>query len=147
MIQALQKDGLYDRSLIVVHGDHGICVPDGLAGIGENIPDCIGNANPLLLIKPLDSRGALRASNRAAALTDIPATIVSYLGLDVAFEGERLLRETDSAERERTYYIFEPDRVNAWKRDRVETIHKYTVRGDVHDARAWSYEVSAAPAR
>ena len=146
MIQAVRTETFYDRSLIVVHGDHGICVPDGRPAPGENTPDCIGNANPLLLIKPFDSRGALRESNRATALTDIPATIASYLGVDAAFEGERLLPGTDSGERERAYYTFEPDRVRAWRLDRVETIHKYTVRGDVHDPRAWRHEVFTGPA-
>jgi hypothetical protein len=142
MIDGLRELSIYDRTLILVHGDHGVCLPDGLPAVGPASPPCIGNAHPMLLIKPIGSRGALRDSSHAATLTDLPTTVLHALGVESPFAGVPLFTDAQPADRERHFFVFEPDRVRARRQDRVDAIQRYTVIGDVRDAAAWSREVT-----
>ena len=78
-----------DEILLVVTADHG---GGGVAPNDHDAPHPVNDAIPLILAGPAIRRGA--RSNRAAALLDIPPTILHALGVPIppAYEG-RVLAE------------------------------------------------------
>lgn len=137
-INKLKEENVYDNSLIVIMGDHGV----GYYGsekansldlssqeninITDNfVPKLIKErANPALLIKPFKARGGLKLDSKRAHLIDLSTTVLSTQGLKSCSSlGINLLDPTvDTSKRVRINNFF-PD--------------IYTVDGDVRDWTSW----------
>jgi hypothetical protein len=132
---------LYDSTMILIHGDHGICLGDGLPTTGDMIPTCVGNAHPLLLIKPQRSRGALRIDNTPTSLLDIASTILSENSIEHSLSGVPIGSSQGERDRVRHYYTFTPDRSTAFTRGRIDSTEVYSVKGAIFNRDAWSKRV------
>lgn len=129
LIAKLKNLGLYDSSVILMHGDHGA----GFSrGNDESAPGIrTSRVSALLLFKPLGSRGQLQSSQMQSSLADIPATLMGHLNIDYPYPGESLLLSDPSSIRDRRV-VFVTDRST-----HDPTIHKWVVHGSVFDSTSW----------
>ncbi len=140
LLEDMKSSKVFGNSLILIHGDHGICQSQGLPNGGagnENFPKCIGNSNPLFLIKKPNAEHALFTNNRPAALTDIAATILDTLSIPHQIDGINVMGNAPRQSRDRYYYQFKPNRVEAARLDRVTHVRRFNVRGSMLAAKSW----------
>ena len=141
LIQSLRRLGVYDQTMVVVHGDHGT---PGLSPSPGRTPltSVVDTASTLLLVKPAGARGPLRVSAAPATIGDIPATMSDALALGVQFPGVSLLR-LDAAPRMREFVYYEQ-----WEQVASEQTlrnpRRYLVGSDVFDERQWARVGSTA---
>lgn len=144
LLDSLEAKGIYDNAAILVHGDHGAArnldfkIPDG----SVDFPKYVGKANPLILIKPLASRGPLRTSKKQVQLIDIPATVLDILGIDGALPAESMLSARRGGNIEREYFDFEPNRLLAMRSDRFTKVKKCVISGPIGSPSSWRLETS-----
>jgi hypothetical protein len=119
MLDRLKQLKVYDNSLIFIVGDHGSGLsvasinptPEGetlnargvYKGFFENFKSA---AIPLILVKKVNSRGALKTSDAPVSLSDIPETVAGELGLDTHFPGESMFSVQENQSRQRIYRAF-----------------------------------------
>lgn len=147
LLQRMRTLGIYDRSTIVLMGDHGAWTPPrGLRGNPHQdtffapVRDhatSVAMAHPLLLVKPPAAAGELRVSMAPATSSDVPRTVASLLGLPGDFPGQDLLHLAENAQRERRHLIYPYSR-SEWSADYLAPIREYRVNGRVVDGDAWS---------
>lgn len=143
--QTLRELGRFDRSLIVVHSDHGIGEPtiteawrgglfsgphvDRDTKTSEISPQQIASvANVLLLIKAPDQQQFVR-KNQALQLIDIAPTVLDYAEVPHSdLPGVSALRRESLGSRERLYY----ESATGWL-DQIEHFSIYRRRKD------WAY--------
>jgi len=79
LLEALRRNGVYDKTVVAVIADHGAGIASGYAGAEakERLlwAALAGAANPIFLVKPLDAHGPLVDDERAVSVTDIGATV------------------------------------------------------------------------
>ena len=149
-LDRLEKLGVYESSLILIHGDHGGSVPflmrsaDGKSvestELGLRYP---GAPLPLVLVKPAGAAGPLLTSNRPVQLLDVAATVCDGLGLDHPFAGLSMFEERPK-NLERRYYSSRALKHDAVVKDYFDEVVVYTSRGSVYDEAAWSRGESVA---
>jgi len=139
MIQALKKNDVYDRTMIVINGDHGTpSLPPSLPtqsgnGISRKL---MGKASTLMLIKPPDVRGPLHFSDKPVTIGDIPATIVDTFGLEMVYPGIQVFSDNPAVERERQYFSYESSsKVHILQA--LPNMTRYRIRGNIFDGRDW----------
>jgi hypothetical protein len=137
LVDTLERLGVYDQTLIVVHGDHGTPgLPPSMAARAAGAEFLIGSASAFLMIKPLNARGRMRVSDAPASLGDIPATIAEALALKADFPGESLIGLAP-APREREFLNYDDsNRVSSLQT--LPNLRRYRVRGDLFDQGSWS---------
>lgn len=147
--KTLQLKGIYDKSFIVIFGDHGVGLSNKPTTISIQHNDSLKVSNvssstmkmalPLLLIKPFNSRGELKKINVQSSLIDIPKTIISNIGIDsTGFPGIDLLDSIDSTQnRMRTHYSFNWNKVDVGK-DYPPYLNEYLIKGDSWLSESWS---------
>ena len=120
LLDRLRVLDLYDRSAIVVTSDHGWTVPGtpeenpfrGMRSPTTDLGRVAAHATPLLLIKPVGSRGPLRTSYAPTVITDLPATLLDLADLpNTLGRGMSALALDPASRRERTY----AHRRGAWR--------------------------------
>ncbi len=143
-LDELKSRGIYDRSLILIHGDHGSGVPFDMIDANGNPTNSFdalyhmwGNPLPLLLIKPIDAKGTLRTSNQLVQLTDIAVTVADLLGLENKFPGQSMFDKHFTDNRERMLYTSQMDRTEAAKKDRFDDYIGYQINGSIFDVASW----------
>jgi hypothetical protein len=154
-LDLLKKHDVYDKSLIIILGDHGFgfsyplspemrerCArPEGAEALPHHAPgvfpkDVMARGSPLLLIKPSRSAGMMRISDAPVCLGDIPATIVSELGLTAEFPGRSVFAVAESETRVRNYYHYETG--IRLKEGFAPILREYAVKGFAWCPDAWS---------
>ena len=127
LLDRLQKLGLYDSSLILLHGDHGSQISPVVDG--RLIDTCLPRMPALLTVKLPSSSGPLQVSQVQTSLLDVPATVMKTIGLSHEVPGNSSF-EIDSAKlRKRPFVIYHA------RRDPPE-ITKYSIYGSVFDQAA-----------
>ena len=150
-LDKLRSSGIYDSSLIIIHGDHGttwtpiqgrnMAVPlDGDLGQDGLFPIILGNANPLLLVKPPFQNAPMVVSQAQTQLTDIPATVSALLNLQETFPGRSVYAVTPTEMRDRRYYYHRllPQRY-------FEVLEEYVIRGPLLDKSSWRLAATYYP--
>lgn len=150
LLNALQAQGIYDQTMIVLLGDHGSSSAyadpslvsrrlQADATTPEFAARLVGSANPLLMIKPFGASGPLQTSPRHADLTDIPATVCAALpvcdwpvGFDL-FAAEPLLPRKRNFMNYRWEHSF-------WEKGSIPELEFYTVAGPISSWKSWQLE-------
>ena len=135
----LKVKNIYDDSLIIILGDHGIS------------SEIIGNKNPMLwqkvrsnplfMIKEINkTNDSLKISNSEISAFDVEKTIIELVGIDSTnISGENVLKVEEDRIKERMFYY------HRWVwggKERVfylPTIYEYNVLGNVRDDASWSF--------
>ena len=141
LIQKLHQLGVYDETLIIVHGDHGYpWLPPSLpfpSQRGTNISEYLmAIANPVMLVKPLRTRGPLQSSAAPVSIGDVPATINDAFELNGEFPGIPIFRLDERAERERMFFSYDMlARVSLYQV--LPNLQRYRIRGDLFNQHNW----------
>lgn len=135
LIDKLIKSGIYDNTLIFVISDHGFAWSIKKDGKFETLNVDV-RALPLILIKPFGVRSDLKVSDAPVHLQDIPATVISALGLKENFPGVSIfgLKDTDSRKR---FYLQYTSIDDAKKIMYMEPLKEYIVQGFSWLAESW----------
>jgi len=136
---------VFDSSLVLLTSDHGWRVPrpdhplrSATTPIGSL--ERIGlPAMPLLLVKPPGATGPLRISRAPSAITDVPATVVTLLGLPNPFPGESVLQLDPGRPRSRTFAYHSWTNAD-WNRTYFDRLFICSVNGPIRDPRSWTLE-------
>ena len=137
-LDKLKSLGIYDRTAIVISGDHGINIPpyDQVQPPfnASLYPGLNGSARPALLIKPMNQSPSLRISDAPTSLLDVAATALELVGIDNKMYGRSAYSIADNPLRRR---LFTPYSIaDLWGTDPVP-YDVYEVTGDVRDGRNW----------
>jgi hypothetical protein len=140
VVEAMKRLGIYDQTTIVISGDHGSFTPPTSLGGDEarfqQSAVWIGQARPLMLVKPAGLRGSLRVSDAPTWMIDTPATIADAAGIAGHFPGVSALRLPRDAPRERRFHVYEYV-ATEWGAEYVNDIHEFVVNGRSDDPGAW----------
>jgi len=143
-LDKLRTLSIYDGSTIIIQADHG-------AGLAFQLQDRSGQwidsrksslrvsgaVLPLLLVKPARSEGVLRVSDAQVELTDLPATIVSLLGLPDQFGGKNIFEVEEGHGRNRRYNRGLVHRDNSSKTGFFTALQEYVISGSVFAESSW----------
>jgi hypothetical protein len=150
-IRRLKELDIYDRSLIIFHGDHGYFkVPDSLKELplinveerfsdlgieAERFAQLVCSSLPTMAIKLPYAKGPMKILNTQTTLTDIRPTIFSYLNISIPTIGESAFEVNPSKTRERHFAYYEemakPDDKYYYGMTR------YTIKGSAFDSLSW----------
>lgn len=139
----LNRLGIYDNSIIVLVGDHGAGFQGQDFVLQPGMPlekraDIVTQSSrvtalPLILVKPLASRGALKISDAPVSLSDIPATVFSNLGLSIKDSGPFMFAIDETKPRERRFLMYAGRDYYSYYADMIE----YIVTGYSWEEGAW----------
>lgn len=139
LFQKMKDLGVYDRTLIIVHGDHGGWAPNYRQGppvtfsTGAIARDWLTSlASPLLAIKKPNDKADFRVSDIQASLLDIPDTISDIMNWDTYFNSQSLekLNLNDNRKRFFRYYDYQK---NAHQQDYTGPIHEFSIEGSHYE--------------
>lgn len=144
----LQKEGLYDSSMVVILGDHGGGIPSVKRNSSpindskfEDVSEVIQRAaNPLLLIKKPFSDKDFSSSTVEASLGDVAQTILSTLEISNNLDGYNLFEQsTIPASRARYFRFFTWGEESA--KDHLPyylpTMREFLVQGPISIESSW----------
>ena len=131
-LKHLDELGIYDDSLVVIVGDHGaggqqqkfIVQPGMPSAPGRSVVSDFARvtAMPLILFKPPAAHGELKISETPASLGDIPATVFSGLGMQIAVPGTPLPALDASTPRDRRFMVYSGRNIFSYYGDMTEYI-------------------------
>jgi hypothetical protein len=137
LLDSLKRVGVYDSSLIIIHGDHGGWVENTRRGPpiklpnGELAPDWIKSlASPLLAIKLPGRQGKLEVSNQLTSLLQLPDTISDIMGWSAKFGFSSIAGGEDMQPRSFYYYDWKKD---AWTAERTGKILQFQITGSHYE--------------
>ncbi len=147
----MKELGIYDRTTIVLLGDHGsgrtpdllVNPQDGphsrLLARGnpyQGFPYVKSRACPLLLVKPRFFRGALKTSLAPVAHLDVVPTILADLGIAAhGFSGRPVFSITAADRRERRFLAYS---WNGGQEEYLAPLVEYRISGPCWDDASWS---------
>lgn len=146
MTGSLQRLGIYDRTALMIVGDHGLQWTNSNIHYGKysagNKPaePPLGSfakkvrAIPLVLFKPLGQNGDFQISDRPVSLLDIAPTLLESAGLETAghYAGESLLQPDSSS---RVRYFYSSEYTNRGK----GALYEYAVSGFSWYDSSWTF--------
>lgn len=133
----LKEAGVYDQTVILVLGDHGVnpgVFPDPGQDEYARWVHRAGAANPVFLLKRLESRGALAEAPAAVSLADVGATLCaasSACGAPLGFAAG-----TAPSMRPRRFNDYRW-RHEFWTRRSIPEITPYEVDGPLWEQKSW----------
>ena len=146
-LRQLKKLGIYNNSLLMIHGDHGGGVAfemrdaDGqVSNSSESLHQMWGNPLPLVLVKPPGADGPMRISNNPVSLTDLPATVADLLDSENPFPGHSMFDAVSGDQPVREYHRSTMHRNDAAAKDRFDNFSSFSITGSIYDVTAWSEE-------
>jgi hypothetical protein len=137
--------GVYDSTLIIIHGAHGSWVPNYRQGPRPTLfssyiapPHTSSLASPLLAIKKPYAKEIFSSSNKLASLLDIPATISDIMHWNSNFKFQSLEKIKLGTPRKRFFRFF------FYQKDAMQTgytgpIQEYSIEGSHYEVE-WKYE-------
>ena len=141
-LRALDEHGIYDKTLIVITGDHGSSIKaKDVSGNARNAsisPHFIGHARPVFMLKGLMDSSPLGFSDLPTSVIDVAPTIMGILGERADFEGHAALSEPAKIRSRglRSYYHYKTRLLFHGKPVPYE---EYTIAGSARDAGNWFY--------
>ncbi len=140
LLQRLRDAGVYENSLIVIHGDHG-----GWTGNIRNhgppivvdqrliIKNAVASlASPLLAIKPPGARGRMVFDDSLVSLAQLPDTISDILGFQEAFGQVPITDMAPDDQPLRRFYYYRWQR-DAWESDHTGPLHEFEIHGSHYE--------------
>ena len=142
LVQKLKQLGIYDETMIIMHGDHGSpWLTPSLNSVGDAVilPRVSGGANAAILVKPPKAQGPLRFSRAPVSIGDVPATINDAFGLDGQFPCIPMYSLNETSERERVFlwYELEPGGAREHVLEALPKVVRYRIRGNLFSREAW----------
>jgi hypothetical protein len=138
LLDRLRELGIYDRSLIVVSGDHGASFGARATGSHGLTPARLSRARPLLAVKWPGRGGGLHRSKAPTSLEDIAPTIAAVAGIDAELPGRDLARIEPGEKRRRRYgiYMLRKGKPGGF----LERVERYSVAPESRRPGSWSFD-------
>jgi len=145
LLERMKQAGIYERSLIVLMGDHGELVPPlryrDHTFVQDDYeydlpPHLVGLATPLLAIKPPGGSHPFEVSSTLTSMTDLPATIDALMGFGASFPGRSMMDGAREPATERRFYGFQWNK-NEPISEYIESIQEYIVTGSAYEIDSW----------
>jgi hypothetical protein len=141
-LDELKAKGIYETSLIIIHGDHGGWVGN-LEQTGEIIFDTgvaaphwlASLASPLLAIKLPNEKSAYQVSDKLTSLQQLPATIADILQFKESFPLTSIYKEELDPAKQRFFNFYGWQR-DAWETDYTGPIQVFSITGS-HYTNDW----------
>ncbi len=138
IINTFKESGIYDESIIVIAGDHGIGMPideEPVTGISEQVR-ALGQ--PLLLVKPANSSEKMSIVDTPVTIGDIYKSIATAINPEKSEEipGLDVFTNNVPPDRDRQYfhYVWR----NNWNtQGYLPPMRKYTISGDTSNPLSW----------
>ena len=141
VLESLKEKGIYDHTLIVLIADHGIGFASRYSGtVAERDWSWLaGAANPVFAVKPRNSSGSFRISDRPLHLTDVAVTVFDGLGeiaARVGFPGRSALQGDKGGKYVRlfNYYVWKHE---YWTLDSIPGMTRFAVGGPLWEPASW----------
>jgi hypothetical protein len=138
LFDRMRELGAWDRSLIVVAGDHGASFGARAQGSHGLTRERLSRSRPLLLVKWPGDAGGLERSNAPASLEDIAPTLAAAAGIEVDLRGRDLARLERGDARRRSYGLYVQRKGTPG--GHLERVERYTVGPDARRPEAWDFE-------
>ena len=153
LFKKMKEIGVYDKTLIVMHSDHGSLVQSSRqqrTTVVKNLDkplmyEFIARASPLLAIKPINADLPFKTSTVQASLSDIPDTISDLMNWGYSFGSESVFNLDNEQDRLRYFYYYDWQTEDAWTTDYTGPIYKYEILGSHYDTPWQLKEVLKAP--
>jgi hypothetical protein len=137
ILASLKDNGLYDNTIVLVLADHGVnpgVYGDTASDLATRFSHLAGAANPVFLLKPLGSHGALTDAPGAVYLADVGATLCAASGAcDVPLG---IPAGQARADRPRRFHAYEW-RDEFWAQRDIPEMTRYEILGPVWEQRSW----------
>lgn len=152
LFEKLKQLGIYDKTLIVLHSDHGSKVDAqryDRDAINKNLEKpllykTISRASPLLAIKPIQAKNPLRTSSTLVSIADIPDTISSLMNWNHSYGSQSVFDLPEGNQRDRYFYFYDWQNEDAWTSDHAGPVYKYKITGN-HYNTSWELEAIFNP--
>ena len=147
-LENLKSAGVYDNSLIIIMGDHGI-QPflqeyTGSSSDVSNKPFFVNNylpdvGLPLLLVKDVNkTHDRMIRSNEPVILSDIPRMISQSLNIENDFDGLDPLNLNIPSDRKRYFYFYDSS-AHKWGDKYMPPLFEYIIQGYAADVQSWRF--------
>jgi len=147
LIKKLKEFGVYDNTMMLVLGDHGLGSFDVRNKFFGNLENdrvvkpvsskLVSFGIPLILAKPFASSGLMKISKAPVSLSDIPITIFKELNMSTNIEGISLFDENTISPRERKFYMYNWKN-DDWSKEYLPPMNEYTVSGFSWLSSSWT---------
>jgi len=142
LLDRMKDLGVYDESLIVVSSDHGLgfkplkFVNDRQLPPGA-LSSLVGRSMALLIVKGPGRTGPVRVSYAPTAITDIPATVLTAMGVKHSLPGEPALDLAEDASRQRVFTMYDWEHED-WAQKYFDALDVMEIRGRLLDGNNWT---------
>lgn len=140
LLDTLRSLDVYDKTLIIVTADHGLGGRKDFAEVA-GMHAARDRAMPLMLAKPLGSRGQLRKLSNPTHTADIPKTVATLLEIPNAFPGESIFDAKEPRRRSYFHYVWHN---RFWWEKTLPPIQEFIVEGPVEQQASWGLGESLA---
>lgn len=140
LLDYLRREGLYDRSLILLIADTGAGLTSSYAARDPKAPmwgRLVGRANPIFLAKPPGAEGALRQSAANVQPSDLAATVCAIVRHCHDHDGISVFSTMAMAKRSRIFRHYTWRNVY-WNLDALTDIREFEVEGPVWERQSWT---------
>lgn len=138
LITELKKNGIYDDTVFVITGDHGVAIPprDDFSSSQQSAlsPRMVGSARPAFLIKGKHAQHSLRFSHAPTSLIDVAPTVLALAGFEQQNSQPSAMDFTEQSTRLR---YFTPYSIPEFFNKKPVPHVVYQVDGDVRDSSSW----------
>lgn len=156
LLTRMKEIGVYDKTLIIVTGDHGLGTPSAYAkqslldkGIDPSALEKISNsnssvfdrANPVLLVKPQDSSGMFREDENLVSISQIRGTICGLTGKCSA-QLERSLFSEPAQAPSFSFLGYEWTKMS-WADDNITNGRSFSITGPPWNIDSWTPQSAA----
>lgn len=150
LFDRMREAGIYDNTLIVMHGDHGGWVPflRGSSLVHYNDGTEVNRAfkalaSPMLAIKPAKASDPFTISDKLVSLVQIPDTIRDIMDWPDSY-GSQSIRETaDNHTPTRIFRLYRWQR-DAWETDYTGPIFEFEITGSHYESK-WNHVGTIQP--
>ncbi len=141
LFERMKELGIYDNTLIIMHGDHGSEVPNHRVGkpivmidgeVAE--PKYASLASPMLAIKLPQAKDELFVSDLQVSLADLPDTISDIMNWDEQFNHRSILTLKPGELRARHMHLYGWSK-NEWLRKYPQAIQEFIITGSHYETK------------
>ncbi|RJP81884.1 MAG: hypothetical protein C4522_03915 [Desulfobacteraceae bacterium] len=139
LFERMREIGVYDNTLILIHGDHGGWTGNHRQGAtikfadGTEAPEWVASlASPMLAIKLPSQAGDLQISDKMVSLADVPDTISDIMGWGYPFGFQSIMRIEETALRERVFRFYSW-RKNEWREKYAPPMQEFLITGSHYE--------------
>lgn len=137
-LDTLKRLGIYDKSMIIICGDHGASASPGHANKVVADGKTAAYLVPMLLVKPFNSRGEFLTSDAPVSLADIPQTVFHELSLNIQGPGMDMFDLSENKARIRPWILI-TEYIDMGDGSRKAKLDVWHIIGHSWDRRAWFY--------